>query len=243
MPRLDTELVSRGLAASRQEAHRLIEDHKVVVNGSIALKAARQIRSGDLVEVSTPLRFVSRGGEKLQAALDAFGISVASKDCLDIGASTGGFTDCLLQGGAKRVRAVDVGRNLLHERLLADERVEVFDGVNVRLATPEQLGGSAELVVVDVSFISLRTVMSQLAVLTADVGDLIALVKPQFEAGRAEVSKAKGVIKSSETHQRVLAEVAASATKAGFSVQGTIPAPQRSPSKNQEFLLHAVMSV
>jgi len=192
------------------------------------------------VEVKTPLRFVSRGGDKLQAALVAFGVAVAGKDCLDIGASTGGFTDCLLQNGAARVRAVDVGRNLLHERLLADERVEVFDGVNVRLAAPEQLGGEAELVVVDLSFISLRTVMDQLVALTAVGGDLIALIKPQFEAGKQEVSKAKGVIKSPEIRQRVITEVSAVASQAGFEVNGTMAAPQANPSKNVEFLLHAV---
>ena len=192
------------------------------------------------MEVKTPLRFVSRGGDKLQAALEAFEVSAQGKDCLDIGASTGGFTDCLLQNGASAVRAVDVGHNLLHERLLADGRVEVFDGMNVRLASPEQLGGPAELVVVDISFISLRTVMNQLAALTAEGGDLIALIKPQFEAGKQEVSKAKGVIKSPEIRQRVISEVTAAVSQAGFEVRETIEAPQASPSKNMEFLLHAV---
>lgn len=186
-----------------------------------------------------PLRFVSRGGDKLQVALETFEVSAQGKDCLDIGASTGGFTDCLLQNGASAVRAVDVGHNLLHERLLADERVEVFDGMNVRLASPEQLGGPAELVVVDISFISLRTVMNQLAALTAEGGDLIALIKPQFEAGKQEVSKAKGVIKSPEIRQRVISEVTAAVSQAGFEVRETIEAPQASPSKNMEFLLHA----
>ena len=197
------------------------------------------MRPGDAIEVLKQLRFVSRAGEKLQAGLDGFKVTVEGKDCLDIGASTGGFTDCLLQNGAARVRAVDVGHNLLHERLAADNRVEVHDGVNVRLATEaQQLGGPAELVVVDVSFISLRVIMAQLAELTQAGGELLALIKPQFEAGRQEVSQGKGVIKSADIHQRVIAEVTAAATEAGFTVNGTLPAPQSSPSKNQEFLLH-----
>ena len=197
------------------------------------------MRPGDAIEVLKQLRFVSRAGEKLQAGLDGFKVAVEGKDCLDIGASTGGFTDCLLQNGAAKVRAVDVGHNLLHERLAADNQVEVHDGVNVRLAEAQQLGGPAELVVVDVSFISLRVIMAQLAELTQAGGELLALIKPQFEAGRQEVSQGKGVIKSPEIHQRVIAEVEAAATEAGFTANGTLPAPQSSPSKNQEFLLHA----
>lgn len=237
--------MGRSLADTREQARQLIEQRQVLVNGAIALKVARRVRPEDVLEVRRLLRFVSRGGDKLQAALDEFEVSVAGRDCLDIGASTGGFTDCLLQAGAARVRAVDVGRNLLHERLLelvADGRVEVYDGVNVRLAGAEEVGGPAELVVVDLSFISLRVVMDRLAELVVAGGDLVALVKPQFEAGQKEVAKAKGVIKSDEIRQRVVGEVSQAAADAGFAVRGVVPAPQANSSKNLEFLLHAVRS-
>lgn len=238
--------MGRSLAESREQARQLIEQRQVLVNGAIALKAARRVRPADVLEVRRKLRFVSRGGDKLQAALDEFGVLVEGRDCLDLGASTGGFTDCLLQAGAAKVRAVDVGRNLLHERLLGlveEGRVEVYDGVNVRLAEPQDVGGPAELVVVDLSFISLQVVMGRLAEMVVEGGDLVALVKPQFEAGQKEVARARGVIKSDEIRQRVVGEVSQAATEAGFLVRGVVPAPQASSSKNVEFLLHAVRSV
>ena len=239
MTRIDVELLRLGMAASRSEAHRLIDSKSVTVNGAIAEKPARIIRKGDVVDVIRPLRFVSRGGSKLLAALKHFPVDVADKDCIDVGASTGGFTDCLLQHGASHVAAVDVGRNLLHEGLLADSKVTAYDGINIRFASPSDFGGPADIVTADVSFISLRTVMSQLAELVRPEGDLIALVKPQFESSKEEASRGRGVIRSPEIWQRVLTEVFEAAESCGLAVLDAMPAPAPKLNANQEFLMHA----
>ena len=238
MTRIDVELQRLGMVASRSEAHRLIESKSVTVNGAIAEKAARIVRKGDVVNVIRPLQFVSRGGHKLLAALKHFPVDVGEKSCIDVGASTGGFTDCLLQHGARHVVAVDVGRNLLHERLVADPRVTAYEGVNIRFTSPNDIGGTADIVTVDLSFISLRTVMAQLAELVKPEGDLIALVKPQFESTKQEASRGKGVIRSSDIWNRVLGEVATAAEDCGFSVCDSIPAPAPKIGANQEFLMH-----
>ena len=239
MTRIDVELLRLGMAASRSEAHRMIQSKSVTVNGAIAEKPARIVRKGDVVDVIRPLRFVSRGGSKLLAALKRFPLDVAGKDCIDVGASTGGFTDCLLQHGASHVAAVDVGRNLLHESLLADTKVTAYDGINIRFASPSDFGGPADIVTADVSFISLRTVMSQLAELVKPDGDFIALVKPQFESSKEEASRGRGVIRSPEIWQRALTEVFESAESCGLAVLDAIAAPAPKLNANQEFLMHA----
>ena len=239
MTRIDVELQRLGMAASRNEAHRMIQSKSVTVNGAIAEKPARVVRKGDVVNVIRPLQFVSRGGDKLLAALKHFPVDVASKNCIDVGASTGGFTDCLLQHGANHVAAVDVGRNLLHESLLDDPRVAAHDGINIRFASPSDFGGPADLVTVDLSFISLRTVMSQLAELLKPDGDLIALVKPQFESSKEEASRGRGIIRSPEIWQRVLTEVFEAAERYDLAVLDAIPAPVPKLNANQEFLMHA----
>lgn len=239
MTRIDVELQRLGMAASRSEAHRLIDGKSVTVNGAIAEKPARLVRKGDVVNIIRPLRFVSRGGDKLLAALKHFPIDVADKNCIDVGASTGGFTDCLLQHGARHVAAVDVGHNLFHERLLADPRVTAHDGINIRFASPDDFGGHADIATADVSFISLRMIMSQLADLVKPDGDLIALVKPQFESSKEEASRGRGIIRSSEIWQRVLTEVFEAAESQGLAVLDAIPAPAPKLNANQEFLMHA----
>ena len=239
MTRIDVELLRLGMAASRSEAHRMIQSKAVTVNGAIAEKPARIVRKGDVVDVIRPLRFVSRGGDKLLAALKHFSVDVAGKNCIDVGASTGGFTDCLLQHGASHVAAVDVGRSLLHENLLADSRVTAHDNINIRFASPSDFGGPADIVTADVSFISLRTVMAQLAELVKPDGDLIALVKPQFESSKEEASRGRGVIRSPEIWQRVLTEVFEAAESCGLAVLDAVPAPAPKLNANQEFLIHA----
>ncbi len=237
--RLDTELVRRGLADTRQRARALIDEHKVRVNGAFADKAARLVDRGDSVElVGDPPRYVGRGGQKLAGALASFGIDPVGKRCLDAGASTGGFTDCLLQHGAGSVLAVDVGYGQLHERLVADPRVTNIERANVRELTAEAIGGPVDLLVADLSFISLRTVMAPLVWLCRDGADLVVLVKPQFEAGRREASRGRGVIKDPEVWRRVLEEVATSAAGEGAPAQGAAVSPIRGGDGNVEFLLH-----
>jgi 23S rRNA (cytidine1920-2'-O)/16S rRNA (cytidine1409-2'-O)-methyltransferase len=238
--RLDAELVRRGLAASRERAQADIAAGRVLVGGAPAGKAARLVAAADAVEViGPPPRFVSRGGEKLDAALDQFAIAVRGRRALDAGASTGGFTDCLLQRGAASVVAVDVGYGQLHERLRADHRVEVRERTNVRSLHPDDITGPVPLVVADLSFISLRTVADALLGCTAPAGDLVLLVKPQFEAGRQETSRGRGVIRDPEVHQRVLAEVVNALFERGAVIMGTMPSPITGADGNVEFLLHA----
>jgi 23S rRNA (cytidine1920-2'-O)/16S rRNA (cytidine1409-2'-O)-methyltransferase len=186
-----------------------------------------------------PARFVSRGGDKLEAALEAFGLPIGGVRALDAGASTGGFTDCLLQHGAAGVVAVDVGYGQLHERLRGDPRVSVHERVNLRHLDPAAVGGPFDVVVADLSFISLRLVADVLIAATAPDGDLVVLVKPQFEAGRQEVARGHGVITDAAIHERVCDAVAVAVAAAGATVLGLTPSPVRGADGNQEFLLWA----
>ncbi len=236
--RLDAEIVRRGMAGSRGEARRLIEQRRVTVGGAPAVKASRLVGPGEPVVVrGDPPRFVSRGGHKLDAALAGFGISVAGCRAIDVGASTGGFTDCLLQHGAVEVAAVDVGRNQLHERLRADSRVASLERTDVRSIEGEAVGGPAELVVADVSFISLRLVMADLCRLAT--ADIVALVKPQFEAGRADADRGRGVIRDPEVWRRALLGACRAADGAGAAIMGVMVSPLTGAEGNVEFLLHA----
>ncbi len=212
----------------------------MLVNGAIAEKASRLVDPSDAVVVTgEPRRFVSRGGDKLDAALDAFDIDVTAIDVLDAGASTGGFTDCLLQRGAARVIALDVGHGQLHPRIRNDGRVIVVERFNVRSLVAEQLCFVPHLAVADLSFISLTKVIPVLACVVAPRGELVLLVKPQFEAGRAEVSRGHGVITDPAIHDRVRDEVETCLVGAGCAVVGWCDSPLAGGDGNREFLVHA----
>lgn len=239
--RLDAELVRRALATSRTEAQSLISANRVLVNGSVADKASRQVAPGDaLVIDGPPARFVGRGAEKLDHALEVFGVAVDGRRALDVGASTGGFTDCLLQRGADHVVALDVGHGQLHERLRGDDRVTVLERCNVRHANLDTIGGAVDVVVGDLSFISLTLVIPTLTQLCQPGSPMILLVKPQFEAGRREVDKGRGIISDPEVHARVRDEVAESLTGADCEVIAWTESPITGADGNVEFLVHAV---
>lgn len=238
--RLDAELVRRSLVATRTDAARAIEEHRVLVNGAVADKASRQVHAGDAVVVlGDGPRFVSRGGEKLDAALQGFGVDVQGMRVLDAGASTGGFTDCLLQRGAGHVVALDVGHGQLHPSIRADERVTVIERFHVRDVDTVVTGGQVDLVTADLSFISLTRVIPAMAGVLRDSGAMVLLVKPQFEAGRAEVSKGRGVVTDPAVHERVRLEVHAAIESAGGRVRGWLDSPLLGGDGNREFLVHA----
>ena len=237
--RLDTELVRRGLVASRDRAREAVAAGRVTVNGAMAQKAARLVLPGDAVElVGPPDRYVSRGGEKLEGALAAFGLDVAGLRCCDVGASTGGFTDCLLQHGAAEVVAIDVGRAQFHERLTADPRVTPRERTDIRDVDPAAIGAPFDLVTADVSFISLTSVMACLAGLAAPGAPVVVLVKPQFEVGRQEASKGRGIIRNPELWQAALDRVLEAATTAGLAAQAAVPSPLKGAQGNVEFFFH-----
>jgi len=235
--RLDTWLVKQGVATDAGHAKVLIDQGLILVNGSIALTDNRMIANSDSVLLSTPARFVSRGGEKLEAALQAFGIELDGKRVLDVGASTGGFTDCVLQHGASEVTALDVGKSQLHDRLVRDLRVTVLDSTNARSMTIAMVG-DFDVIVADLSFISLSQVATALCEVLRPHGDMILLVKPQFEAEKSEVDKGAGVIRDSEIHQRTIAQVVQAFNSQGMKQSGLIESPLRGADGNTEFLLH-----
>jgi 23S rRNA (cytidine1920-2'-O)/16S rRNA (cytidine1409-2'-O)-methyltransferase len=238
--RLDSELLRRSLVASRGEAQRLIDANRVLVNGSVATKSARQVAAGDAVVVDAPPpRFVSRGGEKLEHALSHFDLDVHGLRVLDAGASTGGFTDCLLQRGAAEVIALDVGHGQLHERIRADARVFAIERQNVRTVTTEMIGGPVDFVVGDLSFISLGLVIGALVRVCQPGGRMLMLVKPQFEAGRVEVSRGRGIIKDPAIHARVRAEIERAFDDHRCSVIGWTDSPITGADGNRKFLVLA----
>lgn len=237
--RLDAELVRRNLAPSRDAAKRMIESGRVLVGGAPTLKAAYQVDPAQDVKVSGPApRFVSRAGEKLAGALDRFPVDPTGRHCVDIGSSTGGFTDCLLQRGAASVVAIDVGTHQLHERLRADDRVQVRERTDFRTAKPRQFPNGVSLAVGDVSFISLRLLLPALAELNP--ADSLLLIKPQFEAGRQEASKSNGVIADPVIWRRTLAEVLQVATDLDFTLGGLMVSPITGRAGNVEFVTHLV---
>ncbi len=243
--RLDAEMVRRGLVSSRTQAAAVIDSRHVLVRGAVADKAARLVDAGDAIVVSGKApRFVSRGGLKLEGALDRFAIDVTGVTALDAGASTGGFTDCLLQRGAAQVIAVDVGIGQLHEKLRGDGRVEVHERCNVRTDALALVmaGRDVPLVVGDLSFISLMTVAPSLVGACAPGdGALVLLIKPQFEAGRAEVSRGRGVVRSPETWARVLHAVVATYGDLGAAMMAVMTSPITGADGNVEFLAHFQM--
>ncbi len=232
--RVDTLLVEQGLAESRSQAQRLILAGQVRANGQVVVKPAVKVSSDAILEVAQRPRFVSRGGEKLQAALDKFSVEVTGRVCADVGASTGGFTDCLLQHGAARVYAIDVGKGILHWKLRNDPRVIVMEATNARYVT--RLPVSVSLVTVDASFISLKVLLPVIKGWFESQGDLVALIKPQFEAGRREAARGRGVIRDPAVHRRVLNEVLTFAQKIGYAARGVTRSPVLGPKGNVEFL-------
>ena len=235
--RLDQLVVERGLAPSRERARAMILAGHVLVEGKPAGKAGTPVDDGAAVELLEPDHpYVGRGGLKLAHALDAFNVSVTGRECLDIGASTGGFTDVLLQRGAVRVVALDVGHGQIDWTLRNDPRVVVVEGFNARHLTVADLPGPVDIVVIDVSFISLKQIVPVIPPLLRPGADVVALVKPQFEAGRAEVRK--GIIHDVAVHERVVEEVAAAAAAIGLTPSGSTPSPITGQKGNVEFLLH-----
>ena len=235
--RLDLLLVDRGLAPTRQRAQALILAGRVEVDGRRADKAGQAVAEDAAIAVGQPPHpFVSRGGVKLAAALDHFGLDPAGRVCLDVGASTGGFTDCLLQRGAASVYAVDVGHGQLDARLRADPRVLLRENVNARALSSADVPEAVDLATVDVSFISLRLILPAVAPLTKAGGAIVCLVKPQFEAGRGEVPRG-GIVKSPETRRRVVAEIQAAGKALGLSPLGALPSPILGARGNEEVLV------
>jgi 23S rRNA (cytidine1920-2'-O)/16S rRNA (cytidine1409-2'-O)-methyltransferase len=236
--RLDAELVRRKLVASRSQAADLIQRQKVTVAGTIATNPARLVAPGEPIALLGPRpRFVGRGGEKLLAAIEHFGIDATGKHALDVGASTGGFTDCWLRQGAMSVVALDVGHGQLHERLRADERVVVMERTNIRHVTPVDVQlAPFPLISIDVSFISLKTIAGSVVALATPGADIVALIKPQFEAGRREVSKGKGVVKGGEVWREVLHDTLDSLRSHGAATIGVMVSPLAGADGNIEFL-------
>jgi 23S rRNA (cytidine1920-2'-O)/16S rRNA (cytidine1409-2'-O)-methyltransferase len=238
--RLDAELVRRGLVPSRTEAQEAVRSGKVLVRGAPATKVTTLVDADEPLAVAGPSRrFVSRGGEKLDAALDAFSIDPAGRDGLDAGASTGGFTDCLLQRGARHVVALDVGHGQLAWELRTDQRVTVLERTNVRELRRAELPFALSVVVADLSFISLRLAVGPLVGVAADGADLVLLVKPQFEAGRTRVGDG-GVVRDPGVWRDAIGGVADALRSSGAGPLGVIPSPITGPAGNVEFLLHAV---
>jgi len=236
--RLDALLVDRGLAASRERARALILAGQVLVDGVVASKAGTPVRADARVELVAPDHpYVSRGGLKLAHALQIFSVAVSGRRALDIGASTGGFTDVLLRAGIRDVVAVDVGHGQLDWRLRTDPRVLVREGVNARRLSEADVPHTVDIVVIDVAFISLRHILPALLPFISSDADIIALVKPQFEAGRAEVGKG-GIVSDPSVHEAVIARVTDYAKSAGFQRIGLTPSPVTGAAGNREFLMH-----
>ncbi len=237
--RLDREMVRRDLTPTTTRAKELIDAGEVLVRGAVANKPAHLVAAGDaIVLVGTKPRFVSRGGDKLDAALARFKVDANEKRVIDVGASTGGFTDCVIQRGASQVVAIDVGYGLLDHGLREDARVKVFERSNVRHLDVSQIGGPAPLVVADLSFISLKVVCTRLTSLCEPDGDLLMLVKPQFEAGRVEAARGQGIIRNPKIWHRVLKEVSECFSEAKFGVMGMMVSPLLGASGNTEFFVH-----
>jgi 23S rRNA (cytidine1920-2'-O)/16S rRNA (cytidine1409-2'-O)-methyltransferase len=240
MQRLDQELIERGLCESREKAKRAIMAGQVRINGQVARKPSESVKSSDQLELAQPEKFVSRGGYKLEHALTHFKIQVEGLTAIDLGASTGGFTDCLLQRGAAKIYAVDVGQGQLAWKLRQDPRVVVMEKTNARELTPARFPSSftpADLVVIDCSFISLRKILPPAVALLRASGKIVALIKPQFEAGKAEADRGAGVIRDPAIHERVLRELEAFiAAQPNLRWCGVTESPLLGPAGNKEYL-------
>jgi len=241
MTRLDQALVERGLCQSREKARRAVLAGLVRVNARSAHKPSDPVKPADTLALEAGEKYVSRGGHKLERALKHFGLDVTGRVALDLGASTGGFTDCLLQHGAAKIFAVDVGRGQLAWKLRRDPRVVVMEKTNARLLTAAQFPppyAPADLAVIDCSFISLRKIVPAAAGLLKPDGKIVALIKPQFEAGKAEADKGRGVIRDAAIHERVLAELQKFvAEQSGLCWRNVVESPLLGPAGNKEFLV------
>ena len=235
--RLDISIVERGLCESREKARAAVMAGDVYVNGQKALKAGDAVRPDDRIEVRGGMEFVSRGGYKLKKAMAVFPIFLRDKICMDIGASTGGFTDCMLQNGAAKVYCVDVGYGQLAWKLRSDDRVVNLERTNIRYATREQIPEAADFASVDVSFISLKLVLPMVYRLLSETGECVCLIKPQFEAGRDKVGK-KGVVREKSTHAEVVENIVSFAAETGFVAAGLDFSPIKGPEGNIEYLLY-----
>jgi 23S rRNA (cytidine1920-2'-O)/16S rRNA (cytidine1409-2'-O)-methyltransferase len=233
--RLDVLLVERGLAESRAKAQAMIMAGQVRVAGQTALKPATAIPPDSVLTVDSGPRFVSRGGEKLDAALESFAIDVTGLTCVDVGSSTGGFTDCLLQRGAVKVYAIDVGKGILHWKLRNDPRVIVMEETNARFV--ESLPERMDFITIDASFISLKILLPVVKKWEKGAQGIVALIKPQFEAGKKDVSRGDGVIRDPEIHRQVLNDVLSYAKQERFGIHGLIKSPLLGPKGNAEFLV------
>lgn len=235
---LKTLLVARGLASTEDEASRKIYAHEVKVDGAFASMPGMFVKSDAQIEVAEQKQFVSRGGTKLQHAIDEFKIDVAGKNCLDIGSSTGGFSDCLLKAGAKRVACVDVNYGQLAWEVRNDSRTAVFERTNIKEAIPSDLGAPFDIVVIDVSFIGLASLAGVISSFCAEGSELIALIKPQFEAAHEETNQ--GLVEDENVRLRTIDEVKEAITEVGFSVVGVIESPIKGKKLgNTEYLLYA----
>ena len=239
--RLDQALVERGLCESREKAKRAVMAGQAMINGRLAHKPSDSVKAEDQLTLAAPEKFVSRGGLKLEYALNHFHLDVAGQAAIDIGASTGGFTDCLLQRGASRVYAVDVGQGQLAWKLRRDARVVVMEKTNARALTPAHFPPPfvpADLVVIDCSFISLRKILPPAVALLRPTAKIVALIKPQFEAGKAEADRGAGVIRDPAIHQRVLSELNQFVSARGnLRWLGVTESPVLGPAGNKEFLV------
>jgi len=240
--RLDQALVERGLCASREKAKRAIMAGQVTLNGQVARKASDEVKRQDRLGLDAAEKYVSRGGLKLECALDRFQLDVSGQTAIDLGASTGGFTDCLLQRGAARVYAVDVGQGQLAWKLRSDPRVVVMEKTNARLLEVGSFPADfapLDLAVIDCSFISVRKIIGPAVALLRPSGNIVALIKPQFEAGRAEVDKGRGVIRDPAIHRRVVQETAQwVGGHSDLRWRGVTESPLLGPAGNKEFLAH-----
>ena len=234
--RLDAALTARGLCSTRTRAQASIEAGHVTVNGTVCMKASRKVQDTDELRLTEELPFVGRGGYKLRYALAEFQISVKELRCLDIGASTGGFTDCMLQNGAASVLAVDVGHDQLAEVLRNDARVHVMEGTDLRALSPDTPGLPAEFAACDVSFISLTQILPYLPPLLAPGANAVVLVKPQFEAGKNALNK-HGIVRDAKIHAKVLQNIREAAEAAGLMPLKDCESPVKGGSGNTEFLL------
>lgn len=237
MIRLDQALVERGLCDSRERAKRAILAGQVRINGQLADKPSDSVKDSDLTTIEAGEKYVSRGGQKLEHALKHFQLNVTGAIAIDLGASTGGFTDCLLQNGAAKVFAVDVGQGQLAWKLRKDKRVVVMEKTNARFLKPEQFPQLFDLAVIDCSFISLRKILPPAIPLLKSDGKIVALIKPQFEAGKAEADRGRGVITDPKIHERVLAELREFVSaQAGLRWRDVVESPLLGPAGNKEFL-------
>ena len=235
--RLDLLLVERQLVVSREDGRRRILAGEVLVNDQAVTKAGNLIDAGAEIRLKPTSPYVSRGGFKLEKALREFAVQVRNQTVLDVGASTGGFTDCLLAHGAAHVFAVDVGYGQLDWHLRNDSRVSVFEKTNIRYLELNRLPRAADMATIDVSFISLKLVLPRVKTLLVERGDVIALIKPQFEVGKGQVGKG-GVVRSADAHARVIDEIKTTAGQLGYEVLGVAESPLLGPKGNKEFLIH-----